>query len=252
MTRRSGSLAARRPFRSALVVVLAPLVLAAADPAGDTVPCPAVPGGSASLGGSRVPDLVHAEGQIVELGTSIRFTLRFAQPLVVPDARGHPFRVDIVLFDPEVPAVDAGLYRDVNRILRYDAVIEPVTTTLLLPEAGQSRFLPPTIEGDTMVLQVPGRTVVADEDETGTSPGLDQLRWGVVVRDEGACDLLGRGRPREALVRAADVPPPGSAADPVRTDAAPARWPWSLVVTATAVGSILVLGYVFLRRRSAR
>jgi hypothetical protein len=232
------------------VVVLAPLVLAAADPAGDTVPCPAVPGGSATLGGSRVPDLVHAEGRIVELGTSIRFTLRFAQPLVVPDARGHPFRVDIVLFDPDVPAVDAGLYRDVNRILRYDAVNEPVTTTLLLPEAGQSRFLPPTIEGDTMVLQVPGRTVVADEDETGTSPGLDQLRWGVIVRDEGACDLLGDGRPREVLVRGRN-PEPTLAAEAPSAPSGSAT-PWVPIAAGAVIVSALALGYLVLRRRSAR
>ena len=145
---------------------------------------------------------MQARGEIVELGTSIRFTLRFAEPLVVPDRDGRPFRIDVVLLDPDVPAVDAGLYRDLNRILRYDAVPDAVTTTLLVPEAGQSRFLPPTIDGETFVLQVPGRTVVADEDETGTSPGLVQLRWGVVVRDEGSCDLLGNGRPTEPLVGA--------------------------------------------------
>jgi len=234
-----------------LVVMLGPSLLGAADPAGDSARCPSLPGGSTSAGAS-VPDLVRADGEIVELGTSIRFTLRFAEPLAVPDGEGHPFRVDVVLFDPEVPPVDAGLYRDVNRILRYDAVRDPVTTTLLLPEAGQSRFLPPTIEGDTLILQVPGRTVVADEDETGTSPGLDQLRWGVIVRDEGACDLLGDGRPREVLVRAAE-PDPAPVVEAASARSGPTPWaPWPAIGAAAAVASALALGYLVLRRRSVR
>jgi hypothetical protein len=190
-----------RTWLAPLVALMAPLLLAATDPSGDVGPCPRVPGASNE---GQAPDLVAASGEIVELGTSIRFTLRFAEPLVVPDREGRPFRVDVVLLDPDVPAVDAGLYRGLNRILRYDAVPEPVTTTLLLHEAGQSRFLPPTIDGDTFILQVPGRTVVADEDETGTSPGLDQLRWAVVVRDEGSCELLGDGRPTQRLIEAND------------------------------------------------
>jgi hypothetical protein len=234
-----------------LVVLLGPSLLAAADPAGDPVRCPSLPEGSASSLAS-VPDLVHADGEIVELGTSIRFTLRFAEPLTVPDGEGHPFRVDVVLFDPDVPPVDAGLYRDVNRILRYDAVRDPVTTTLLLPEAGQSRFLPPTIDGDTLVLRVPGRTVVADEDETGTSPGLDQLRWGVIVRDESACDLLGDGRPREVLVRAADPDPTRVVqAAPVHSGSTPSP-PWGAIAAGATIASVLAIGYLFLRRRSAR
>ena len=179
---------------AALVVLLALLVLAASDPAGDISQCPGVAGS-----GGDAPDLVEAAGEITELGTSVRFTLRFAEPLVVPDRAGKPFRVDIVLEDPDVPRVDAGLYRGVNRLLRYDAVTDAVTTILLLPEGGQSRFIAPTIEGDTLVLQVPGRTLTADEDETGTAPGLDRLRWGVIVRDEAACDLLGTGRATEHL-----------------------------------------------------
>jgi hypothetical protein len=234
-----------------LVVLLGPSLLAAADPAGDPVPCPSLPEGSTSAVAS-VPDLVRADGEIVELGTSIRFTLRFAEPLAVPDGEGRPFRVDVVLFDPEVPPVEAGLYRDVNRILRYDAVREPMTTTLLLPEAGQSRFLPPTIEGDTMVLQVPGRTVVADEDETGTSPGLDQLRWGVIVRDEGACDLLGDGRPGEELVRAAAPEPARVAEAPSVRSGSSTSPPWWAIAAGAAIASIVVLGYVVLRRRSVR
>ncbi|HEU4560737.1 MAG TPA: hypothetical protein VFS20_22985, partial [Longimicrobium sp.] len=128
------------------VLLVSPLLLAAGDPPGDVGPCPHNLHRTEAV---EAPDLVEARGEIVELGTSIRFTLRFAEPLVVPDGEGQPFRVDVVLFDPDLPAVDAGLYRGLNRILRYDAVPGAVTTTLLLPEAGQSRFLPPTIDGDT-------------------------------------------------------------------------------------------------------
>jgi len=226
---------------AALIVLLAPLLLAASDPVGDVSPCPGVAGS-----GGDAPDLVEAAGEITELGTSVRFSLRFAEPLVVPDRDGKPFRVDIVLVDPDVPRVDAGLYRGVNRLLRYDAVADPVTTILLLPEGGQSRFIAPTIEGDTLVLQVPGRTLTADEDETGTSPGLERLRWGVIVRDEAACDLLGTGRATARLVaEASPAPSPPQSTDPARGGG---------VATAIAVAAGLgVLGLVVasvVRRRA--
>ena len=226
---------------AALVVLLAPLLLAASDPVGDVSPCPGVAGS-----GGDAPDLVEAAGEITELGTSVRFTLRFVEPLVVPDREGRPFRVDFVVEDPDVPRVDAGLYRGVNRLLRYDAVTDPVTTILLLPEGGQSRFIAPTIEGDTLVLQVPGRTLTADEDETGTSPGLERLRWGVIVRDEAACDLLGTGRATARLVaEASPAPSPPQSTDPARGGG---------VATAIAVAAGLgVLGLVVasvVRRRA--
>jgi hypothetical protein len=192
---------------------------------------------------------VRARGEIVELGTSIRFTLRFSEPLVVPDRDGRPFRIDVVLLDPDVPTVDAGLYRGLNRILRYDAVPDPVTTTLLVPEAGQSRFLPPAIDGETFVLQVPGRTVVADEDETGTSPSLGQLRWGVVVRDEGSCDLLGNGRPTEPLVERDEEL---NDASPVPIDD-PGAAPTDRRLLLVGLGALVaVVGVSMLRRRARK
>ncbi|HET6713589.1 MAG TPA: hypothetical protein VFI59_07760 [Actinomycetota bacterium] len=226
------------------VLLVSPLLLAAGDPPGDVGPCPHILARSEAV---AAPDLVEARGEIVELGTSIRFTLRFAEPLVVPDGEGHPFRIDVVLFDPDAPAVDAGMYRGLNRILRYDAVPDAVTTTLLLPEAGQSRFLPPTIDGDTYVLQVPGRTVVADEDETGASPGVGQLRWSVVVRDEGSCDLLRSGRPTLRLVERVD-------ASPVPVEEEPAVTPSGRRLLILAVGGLMVavLAGVYLVRRRAR
>ena len=122
-------------------------------------------------------------GEIVELGTSARWTLTFAQPLIVPDAEGHPFRVDVAIRDPDVPAPSFAYYRHVNRLVRVDATIEHPTEIYLLPERATNVFNPPAVAGRTMVIQVPGRTLTADEEQTGTSPGLESLRWTVIVRD---------------------------------------------------------------------
>jgi hypothetical protein len=178
--------------RAALLAVL-PLLVAAADPEGDVTGCL---GGA----GSGAPDLVEVRGEIVELGTSARWELTFAEPVSVPDGVGRPFRVDIAIRDPEVPALSFAYYRNVNRLVRVDATIEHETEIYLLPERGANVFIPPVIEGTTMTIQVPGRTLSADEDLTGTSPGLEALRWTAIVRDERACDFLGDGRPTERLV----------------------------------------------------
>ena len=232
-----------------MLLLLAPLTLGATDRVDDAIPCPRLPGASVGRGGS-VPDLVDASGEIVELGTSLRFTLRFAEPLEVPDAEGKPFRIDIVIADPDAPPVDAGLYRGVNRLVRYDAVAEPVTTILLLPEGGQSRFLAPQIDGAGFVVQVPGRTLTADEDDTGTSPGLERLRWGVIVRDEGECDLLGSGRPDARLVVGPDAASEASGGpSSVRDEPAPTSW---LPFAAGLSVAILAAGYVVVRRRRPR
>ncbi len=233
----------RRRRAPALVLALVtPFLLAATDPARDVRRCPGIdrPRGDA-------PDLLAASGEIVELGTSALFTLRFAEPLATPDREGTPFRVDVVLRDPAVPVVDVGLYHGVNRVLRYDAVREPLTTILLLPEAGQSRFLAPAVDGRTVVMQVPGRTLSADDDDAGTSPGLGALRWSVVVRDEGACDLLGNGRPTHRLVGSTDTPAvaSGSVEPHARSST-----PWTVLTLALAGGAA---GLVALRRgRRAR
>ena len=98
---------------------------------------------------------------------------------------------------------------------------------------------------------MPGRTLTADEDDTGTSPGLERLRWGVIVRDEGTCDLLGSGRPEARLVVGPEVAPgtPGGASSDSRDEPAPRSW---LAIAAVLSVPILVLGYVVVRRRSAR
>ena len=144
-----------------------------------SAPCP-------DAGGSpgAAPDLVSARGQIVELGTSGMWTLRFADPLEVPDRAGTPFRVDLVLRDPTCqPWFASPTTARLNRMLRYDAVRGPGPwSILLIPKRAQNCSFPPTIDGDTMTIQVPGRILSADEDETGTSPGI-----GAAARGASSC-----------------------------------------------------------------
>lgn len=175
------------------LLALLPFLIAASDPAGDVAGCT---GGD----GSGAPDLVEVRGEIAELGTSARWELTFAEPLIVPDAVGRPFRVDIAIRDPDVPVQSFAYYRNVNRLVRVDATVDHETQIYLLPERGTNVFTPPVIEGDTMTIQIPGRTLSADEDLTGTSPGLESLRWTVIVRDGRACDFLADGRPTERFV----------------------------------------------------
>jgi hypothetical protein len=228
-----------------VVLALVPLLLAAADPPGDVAGCR---GGA----GSGAPDLLEAEGEIVELGTSARWTLTFAEPLAVPDAEGRPFRVDVALLDPDVPALTFGHYRRVNRLVRVDATIEHPTQILLLPEGGTNVFNPPVVEGATMTIQVPGRTLSDDEDLTGTSPGLERFRWTVIVRDEGACDRLGDGRPTHRLAALPEASPsasPGPAEpDPAEPDPAGGPTWWLLVAAGLAIGAVVAYGA---RRRAS-
>ncbi len=216
-----------------VLVAAAPGVAnAVPDPPGDVATCPGMRAG----GGGEAPDLVAAAGDVVELGTSIRWTLRFARPLTVPDDEGKPFRVDVLVYDSTVPKVSLGYYHGLNRLLRYDAVADPVLHTLLLPELGESRFLPPLVDGDTMTIRVPGRTLTADEEGTGTSPGLEHLRWSVIVRDGTTCDLLGDGRPTHPL-RVLEAAPPTHAppaSSTVSSDDRSRLWPF-------AAGALLVL-----------
>lgn len=215
-------------------LLLLPLLVAAADPSDDVVGCR---GG----GGEGAPDLVEARGEIVELGTSARWELTFAEPLTMPDGSGHPFRVDIAINDPEVRGFTFGYYRDVNRLVRVDATVHHRTEILLLPERAQNVFNPPVVAGRSMTIQVPGRTLSDDEDLTGTSPGLEELRWTVIVRDETACDFLGDGAPTERLVPATE---PSTAAPAATDDVAP--WIWGAVAAGAA--SLLALGVYVVRR----
>jgi hypothetical protein len=221
--------------RLAALVAIVPLLVAASDPSGDVAGC-------GSGGAAGAPDLVEARGEILELGTSARWTLTFADPLLVPDPAGHPFRVDIGIRDPDVPAESFAYYRNVNRLVRVDATVEHLTEIYLLPERGTNVFNPPVIEGNTMTIQVPGRTLSADEDLTGTSPGLEALRWTVIVRDGRACDFLGDGRPTHRLIEKVEGGEEGPAEPDRRGVSA-----WWIVAGATVV--VLAVG-AYARRRA--
>jgi hypothetical protein len=229
----------RRPARWAALLALTPLLVAASDPPGDVAGCR---GGS----GAGAPDLVEASGEILEEGTSARWTLTFGAPLAMPDQHGGPFRVDVAIRDPEVPALSFAYYRRVNRLVRVDATSElPITQILLLPEGGANVFNPPVVEGRTMTIQVPGRILSADEDSTGTSPGLGSLRWTVVVRDDRACDFLGDGRPTERLTFEPDLTTEPA---PPRVDAPIASSPWPPIVAGVLV-LLAVAGFAVYRSR---
>jgi hypothetical protein len=222
------------PARRAALLAIVPFLVVASDPSGDVAGCR---GGS----GSGAPDLVEARGEILELGTSARWTLTFAEPLALPDPVGHPFRVDIAIRDPDVPPVSFAYYKGVNRLVRVDATAEHLTEIYLLPEHGTSVFNPPIIEGATMTIQVPGRTISADEDLTGTSPGLDALRWTVIVRDGRACDFLGNGRPIERFTVGVEEP----GATPATPDRSGVSTWWFV---AGAVVALAGLGTYVVRR----
>jgi hypothetical protein len=194
----------RRPAAAALVV-LAPMLLAATDATGDVGPCP--PGGP--RGGDARIDIVSARGEIVERGTALRFTVVFGEAFEVPDTEGTPLRVDVVLRDAGVPTVGFRYYQGVNRIVRFDAVNDPVLQIVLLPEQGANVFVGAVSLGDTVTMTFPGRLVTRDADLAGL--GLERMRWSVIARDERDCDALGDGRPTERLVPAAS---PSAAPDP--------------------------------------
>lgn len=226
------------PARRAAVMAIVPLLVSASDPAGDVAGCGDAPGVGTP------PDLVEARGEIVELGTSARWTLTFAEPLTVPDAVGRPFRVDIAIRDPDVPPLSFAYYTDVNRLVRVDATVSHETEILLLPERGANVFNPPIIDGATMTIQIPGRTLSADEDLTGTSPGLEALRWTVIVRDGHACDVLGDGRPTERFGVGIDAQRGHEPAADPRSGLS--MW-W--LVGGAAVATLGIAGYVVRRAR---
>lgn len=221
--------------RRALLALL-PFLVAASDPAGDVAGCT---GGA----GSGAPDLLEVRGEIVELGTSARWELTFAEPLLVPDPEGRPFRVDIAIRDPDVPAQSFAYYPAVNRLVRVDATIDHLTEIYLLPEQGTNVFNPPLIEGSSMTIQVPGRTLSDDEDLTGTSPGLESLRWTVIVRDGRDCDFLGDGRPTERFVTHPESPTTIGPNPAPRSDGLSPWW-----VAAVAAGALLAIGTYVARR----
>jgi hypothetical protein len=180
---------------------------------------------------------VHADGTIVEDGDAIRWTLRFSRPLPVPDTERKPLRVDIVIRDPSLPAVSFHYYRDLNRIVRFDDVPQPLLQIVLIPEHGANVFEGATVTGDSLTVELPGRLIVRDQDLKGL--GLRRLRWSVIARDEATCDFLGDGRPTERLV----VAPLEAAPSFAPSDSASRGSGFSEGLRAALMaGAVLVLG----------
>lgn len=230
-----------RRIAALALIVLLPLTLAAADPRGDAVPC------LRAHGGGNPPDLVAAVGWASEEGSSATWRLTFAHPLRVPDPTDPPFRVDVVIRDPKVPAVSFGDYRDFNRIVRFDATGGNAHLELLfIAEGGHTLFDPPVIDGDTMTIRMPGRLLLG-ADEFGRS-AMQRLRWSVVVRDGGRCDLLGDGSTTHRLAGA----PPSSTATPAQAPAEAGPRGSAVATIAIAVvvvGAAAFAAFALVRRR---
>jgi hypothetical protein len=227
------------------VLIVAPFLIGATDPVGDVAPCQ--PGGGV-VGGSA-PDVVAATARGVEGGASLEVRVRFAERPDVPDTEGRPFRVDVVVLEPELPAYTFGYYNGVNRIVRYDAVASPHLEILLLPERGENQFFAVSWTRRTLVMRLPGRLLTRDEDLAGVN--LGRLRWGVVVRDEAMCDSLrephvrvsGNTRPPDTPTMTAIGSDSGDPAGPERAEPAPFL---SREVLAAAVFLAGVIGVALL------
>ena len=232
-----------RRIAALALILLLPLTLAFADPRGDAVRCKGV------RGPGHPPDLVRALGWLGEEGSSAVWQLSFDRPLVVPDPEEPAFRIDVLVRDPRIPTMSLGDYRRVNRIVRFDATARNARLTLLfLPEGGSAFFNPPILEGRSITIEVPGRLLLG-EDQFG-KVDLTRLRWSVVVRDGGRCDLLGNGIPSH---RMATVPPPTSSptasAVPSTMPAPSASSAPVVGVVAIAVAGLAILSFLALRRR---
>lgn len=244
-----------RPWGAIVVFVIAAafLSVAAGDPQGDLVPCG---GGLQSGGGSDIIDLDAATARVVERGTAVKFRVRFARRPPAPDRAGKPWRVDLLLRDPSLPDYSFGYYHHVNRIVRYDAVASPRVQILLLPEQGLNEYFAVRIESRTLVIRLPGRLLVQDEDLAGVP--LHRLRWSAISRDGGICDRIGTGRPTRKITGAVadDLPdPPASAPTTLPAPTPVGRgglggWAWATIAVGILVG--LASSAMWMTRRRAR
>jgi hypothetical protein len=202
-----------RGLAAVAICVFLPLTLAAADPPGDALAC------LGTHGAGDPPDLIGAAGWVGEEGSTAIWRLTFAEPIQVPDPIDPPFRVDVVVRDPRVPTVSFGDYVGFNRLVRFDASsADPRVELLFIPEGGHTLFDPPDIQGDTMTIQMPGRLLLGT-DLIGRVD-LQRLRWSVVVRDGGRCDLLGDGVPSLRLAPGPSTSPTSGASASSGTGAA--------------------------------
>ena len=134
------------------MLLLAPLLLGAADPAGDLVSCR-----RAARPCQRAPiDIVRASGGTAEAGLALRFRSR-SRPRAGPGRGGPPLRVDVLLRDTAVPDLSVDYYRALNRIMRFDALdARPGCRSCCCPRETDSPFTSGVaVDGDTLTLTVP-------------------------------------------------------------------------------------------------
>jgi hypothetical protein len=225
-----------------LMLVVSPLLLAATDPRGDTRRCTR---GGAEVADEGSIDIIGSTARVTEGGFAIRFDIRFAEPPPLPDLEGRPLRVDVLVRDPNVATVSFAYYREVNRIVRFDAVPDPTIQVLLLPERGNNTFLGATFAGDTLTMELPGRLLTRDADLEG--PPIEGLTWSVIARDENECDLLGNGIPTLPVTGTVR-----SSSDKPVLDHPRGRAPWPFVVFLGALIAFLWIYAVSVLRRDRR
>jgi len=204
----------RRRF---LLLVALPVLVATSDPAGDVTAC--LPGGPQPSDGL---DLAGADGFLTEGGQAVEFRVRFHGDVVAPDPQEPAFRVDIILRDPRLQTFSVGPYREVNRIIRFDATDPPEVGVLLLPEAGFSSPSTYFFEDGMLRVTLAARQL-GIEAENLEHIDLRPVRWNVVAREGNACDSLTEGRPVLRLLEGTPSPtssppvtpsPPGAATPP--------------------------------------
>lgn len=191
--------------RVALALLSAlPLVLAVADPTDDAAPCR----GAAAV--RTTLDLAGADGFLIEDGTAVEFLVRFHGTPVAPDREDPPFRIDVILRDPRLPTLSVGPYREINRIIRFDATDPPQASVLLLAEGGLSSPSTFSFEDGAFRVTLAARQLgIENEDLEGID--LRPIRWNVVARDGNSCDTLTDGPPVLRLMET----PPASPSPPV-------------------------------------
>jgi hypothetical protein len=198
-------------------------------------------------------DVASAQGLLIEDGMALEFRVRFHGRPVAPDPREPPFRIDIVLKDPRVPTFSFGPYRDINRIIRFDATDPPRVAILLLAEEAISQPSTYVFEDGSLRLTVAGRLLGTEAEDLENVP-LEPLRWNVVAREGGSCDWLGSGRPVRRLRAPNPVAPTQASPASPTPESAPAadagRFPWVPAIgVALAAGATVAIAAIARRRR---
>ena len=217
--------------------------MGATDRSGDFFNC----GGGETVQPQNI-DIASATGLLTEDGTALSFTVTLRPTPTVPDDIGHPFRVDVLMRDPRLPDYSVGPYRDVNRILRFEATDPPSATLLLLPERGN--VTPSTFgyRDGTVSFTLAGRLL---GEEQGTRPfDPSPIHWSVIGRDEDRCDRLGGPTPDLRLLRVTEAPRPGTPSAPSDHGGGIPLWAVAVVGAGAALLGVGVISVW--RRKSVR